>query len=39
MDEHKRLSTTGNLSKALIDVQGTIDLLKKARDTVAASGS
>ena len=38
-EEHRKLSTTGNLSKSLEDVQKTIDLLTKARDTIVASRS
>ena len=35
--EHEKLSTKGNLSKSLEDVQKTIDLLTRARDAVVAS--
>ena len=35
--EHDKLLTKGNLSKSVEDVQKTIDLLKRARDAVAAS--
>lgn len=35
--EHEKLLTKGNLSKSVEDVQKTIDLLKRARDAVAAS--
>ena len=36
-EEHEKLSRKGNLSKSLADVQKTIDLLVKARDSIAAS--
>lgn len=35
--ELEKITTRGNLSKSLDDVQKTIDLLTKARDTVVAS--
>lgn len=35
--EHDKLLAKGNLSKSVEDVQKTIDLLKRARDTVVAS--
>lgn len=38
-EEHRKLSASGNLSKSLEDVQKTIDLLTRARDTIAASRS
>lgn len=34
--EHERLSKNSNLSKSIDDVQNTIDLLLKARDTITA---
>lgn len=37
MQEHSRLATTGNLSKSVDDVQKNIDLLVKARESIAAS--
>ena len=37
LEEHEKLSRKGNLSKSLDDVQKTIDLLVKARDSIAAS--
>ncbi|MCJ1267130.1 E3 ubiquitin-protein transferase rmnd5b [Lobaria immixta] len=37
--EHDKLLTKGNLSKSVEDVQKTIDLLKRARDAVAANHS
>ena len=37
LEEHEKLSRKGNLSKSLGDVQKTIDLLVKARDSIAAS--
>lgn len=37
--EHEKLSSKGNLSKSLEDVQKTIDLLTRARDAVVASES
>ena len=37
LEEHEKLSRKGNLSKSLEDVQKTIDLLVKARDSIAAS--
>ena len=39
IEEHEKLSRKGNLSKSLDDVQKTIDLLVKARDSIAASMS
>lgn len=39
LEELERLSKRGNLSKSLDDVQKTIDLLVKARDTISASQS
>ncbi len=35
--EHEKLVKKGNLSKSVDDVQKTIDLLVKARDSIAAS--
>ncbi len=35
--EHERLLRNGNLEKSIDDVQKTIDLLTKARDSIAAS--
>lgn len=35
--EHEKLVKKGNLSKSVDDVQKTIDLLIKARDSIAAS--
>lgn len=35
--ELEKITTRGNLSKSLEDVQKTIDLLSKARETVVAS--
>ena len=37
LEEHEKLSHKGNLSKCVEDVQKTIDLLVKARDSIAAS--
>lgn len=37
LEEHEKLSSDGNLSKSVEDVQKTIDLLIKARDSIAAS--
>ena len=37
LEEQEKLSRKGNLSKSLEDVQKTIDLLVKARDSIAAS--
>ena len=37
LEEHEKLSHKGNLSKSVEDVQKTIDLLIKARDSIAAS--
>lgn len=37
LEEYEKLSRKGNLSKSLEDVQKTIDLLVKARDSIAAS--
>lgn len=37
LEEHEKLLRKGNLSKSLEDVQKTIDLLVKARDSIAAS--
>ena len=39
LEELKRLSERGNLSKSLDDVQKTIDLLVKARDSISTSQS
>ena len=39
LEELERLSKRGNLSKSLEDVQKTIDLLVKARDSISASQS
>lgn len=36
LEEYEKLSRKGNLSKSLEDVQKTIDLLVKARDSIAA---
>lgn len=35
-EEHARLERDGNLQKSIDDVQKTIDLLTKARSTIAA---
>lgn len=35
--EHERLSKSGTFTKTLDDIQKTIDLLVKARETIAAS--
>ena len=37
LEEHEKLSSKANLSKSVEDVQKTIDLLVKARDSIAAS--
>ncbi len=37
LEEHEKLSRKGNLSKSVEDVQKTIDLLVKARDSIATS--
>lgn len=37
LEEHEKLCSKGNLSKSVEDVQKTIDLLIKARDSIAAS--
>ena len=37
LEEHEKLLGKGNLSNSLEDVQKTIDLLVKARDSIAAS--
>ena len=37
LEEHEKLSRKGNLSKSVEDVQKTIDLLVRARDSIAAS--
>ena len=37
LEEHEKLLRKGNLAKSLEDVQKTIDLLVKARDSIAAS--
>ena len=37
LEEHEKLCRKGNLSKSVEDVQKTIDLLVKARDSIAAS--
>lgn len=37
IEEHEKLSSKSNISKSLEDVQKTIDLLVKARDSIAAS--
>ena len=37
LEEHDKLLRKGTLSKSLEDVQKTIDLLVKARDSIAAS--
>lgn len=37
LEEHEKLSRKGNLSKSVEDVQKTIDLLVKARDSIVAS--
>ena len=39
MEEHEKLCKKGNLLKSLNDVQKTIDLLVKARETIASSMS
>lgn len=36
-EEHEKLSCKGNLSQSVEDVQKTIDLLVRARDSIAAS--
>ena len=36
-EEHDKLLRKGSLSKSVEDVQKTIDLLVKARDSIAAS--
>lgn len=35
--EHERLSQSGTFSKTIDDIQKTIDLLVKARESIAAS--
>lgn len=37
IEEHEKLCKRGNLSKSLDDVQKTLDLLVKARDSIASS--
>lgn len=37
LEEHEKLSRKGNLSKSVEDVQKTIDLLVKARDSIVAN--
>ena len=37
LEEHDKLLRKGTLSKSVEDVQKTIDLLVKARDSIAAS--
>ena len=37
LEEHEKLSEKCNLSKSVEDVQKTIDLLVKARDSIIAS--
>lgn len=37
LEEHERLVETGNLGKSVGDVQKTIDLLIKARESIATS--
>ena len=37
LEEHEKLCNKGNLSKSVEDVQKTIDLLVKARDSIASS--
>ena len=37
LEEHEKLLRKGTLSKSVEDVQKTIDLLVKARDSIAAS--
>ena len=37
LEEHEKLSRKGNLSKSVEDVQKTIDILVRARDSIAAS--
>lgn len=37
LEEHEKLSRDGNFSESVEDVQKTIDLLVKARDSIAAS--
>lgn len=39
LEEHEKLVKKGNLSKSVEDVQKTIDLLVKARDSIAFSMS
>lgn len=36
-EEHEKLQAKHNLSRSVEDAQKTIDLLTKARDTIAAS--
>jgi len=37
LEEHERLVTRGNLGRSVDDVQKTIDLLVKARESIATS--
>lgn len=37
LEEHEKLSRKGNLSKSVEDVQKTIEILTKARDSIVAS--
>lgn len=37
LEEHEKLCRKGNLSKSVEDVQKTIDLLVRARESIAAS--
>lgn len=39
LEEHEKLGKRGNLSKSLGDVQKTIDLLVKARESIVNSKS
>lgn len=39
LEEHEKLSRNGSLSKSVEDVQKTIDLLTKARDSIVAGTS
>ena len=36
-ETHEKIAKNGNLSKSLQDVQKTLDMLVKARDSIAAS--
>ena len=37
LEEHKKLSSTGNLGKSVEDVQNIIDLLSNAREVISSS--